>query len=363
MNLSRLESLLDSRSRFVRGLLAASSCVYCAGQWMDARRTEARLRRGVWPERLPVPVISLGNIVAGGVGKTPLVEAIARAAIARGRRPGILSRGYRAKSGQRNDEALLLERRLDAVPHIQDPNRCRGGRALLERFPDVDLILLDDGFQHRRLHRDVDLVVLDATRPFGLGHLLPRGRLREPWRALDRATGFVVTRREDVSKHKGVILDTLLRQHWSTKQLHFARTVIEGVRDLSGGDAKVPGRRVFAFAGVGNPHAFYGTVRRFDLDVVGSRSFPDHHRYRRRDWSELTEVARRSGASALICTEKDGVKLEPLLRGGPIEVPLLQLRMRFELDAGAILDDLDVRRERESARHRAPSGHNSRRDA
>jgi tetraacyldisaccharide 4'-kinase len=168
----------------------------------------AGLRRGLYDrgwlpqEHLDVPVVSVGNLSAGGTGKTPCVRWLAEACLARGRRPGIVSRGYAAPADGPNEETRMLARALPDVLAIESVDRAAGGRALVERG--ADLVLLDDGFQHRRLQRELDVVLIDATRPWGLPAprpgaapvcaLLPRGLLREPPRALARADALVVTR-------------------------------------------------------------------------------------------------------------------------------------------------------------------------
>ncbi|HZW29293.1 MAG TPA: tetraacyldisaccharide 4'-kinase, partial [Isosphaeraceae bacterium] len=142
--------------------------------------------------RLGVPVVSVGNLTVGGTGKTPMVEWLARWFRARRRRVVIVSRGYRGEQGL-NDEGLVLEENLPDVPHLQDRDRVRAGRVALQEL-EADILVLDDGFQHRRLARDLDVVLIDALEPFGLGHLLPRGLLREPVRSLRRADLVVLSR-------------------------------------------------------------------------------------------------------------------------------------------------------------------------
>src|SRR5436190_6839915 len=172
----------------------------------------ARARRTLYDRRLlpitrvPVPVVSIGNLTTGGTGKTPMCALVVRALIARGFTPGILSRGYGAAPGEANEEARLLKHLLPATPHVQGADRISGARELIRGGANV--IVLDDGFQHRRLGRDVDIVLVDATRPFGLASadgaepvraMLPRGLLREPPTSLRRADLVVVTRTEAVA--------------------------------------------------------------------------------------------------------------------------------------------------------------------
>ena len=305
-------------------------------------RFARRVLGGEGPRRLPRPVVSVGNIVVGGTGKTPLVEALARTWLRRGGRPGILSRGYRG-GPHGNDELRVLERRLPGVPHFQDPNRYRAGEALLAAHGDVDLFILDDGFQHRALHRDLDLVLIDATQPLGNGHCLPRGLLREPWQALERADALILTRAQEASPHKLVILKTFLAERFPGLPLIPVRARYDGLRDPHGVPQEVGERPWAAFAGIGNPTAFFRSLRRLGASVVATRTFPDHHGYREDDLAELRRWAHAEGAHGLICTEKDGVKLEELATFRDREPPILQLRMEYELHRENPLDLLPSR--------------------
>ncbi len=159
-----------------RGVLRLAEVPYTAAvRWRNRRYDGAHAAIA----RVGVPVLSVGNLTLGGTGKTPLVEWIARWFGERGVRVGIVSRGYGATNGQKNDEALELELSLPNVPHVQNPDRVAAARDAIERHG-CQLILLDDGFQHRRLGRDLDIVLLDASAPFGFEHVFPRGMLREP---------------------------------------------------------------------------------------------------------------------------------------------------------------------------------------
>ena len=174
----------------LRGLLRAAETPYTlAVRWRN--RQYDRGRKPV--ERVDVPVISVGNLTLGGTGKTPLVEWLARWFRQRGVRVTIISRGYGAEAGARNDEALELEQKLPDVPHVQNADRVAAAKMAIEEF-DCQLILLDDAFQHRRIHRDLNIVVVDALEPFGFGHVFPRGALREPLSGLRRADMVVLSR-------------------------------------------------------------------------------------------------------------------------------------------------------------------------
>ena len=161
--------------------------------------------------RLDRPVISIGNITTGGTGKTPAVQWIARRLITAGHRPASLLRGYTVGASTQSDEAILLERSLK-IPVIANPDRVAAGRQLIVTHPEIDVILLDDGFQHRRLYRDLNLVLIDATNPFGYGHVLPRGMLREPLAGLRRADVLIVTRSDLIEGDQLNELKSRLRQ-------------------------------------------------------------------------------------------------------------------------------------------------------
>ncbi|MBI5364060.1 MAG: tetraacyldisaccharide 4'-kinase, partial [Planctomycetes bacterium] len=222
----RVEDRLARRGGVVE-LLRAPACLFELA--VRARRT-AYDRGWLAGTKLPVPVVCVGNLTTGGTGKTPLVAWVVRELVARGFRPGILSRGYGAKPGEKNDEALLLERLCPNVAHVQDKERARGGARLVELG--CDAIGLDDGFQHRKLARDLDLVLVDATRPWGLAAdergravqaLLPRGLLREPPSSLARAHALVITRCDAVTQAELARLQLELPRHAPGRGVAHAR--------------------------------------------------------------------------------------------------------------------------------------------
>jgi tetraacyldisaccharide 4'-kinase len=284
--------------------------------------------------RVGVPVVSVGNLTAGGTGKTPCVEYVARYYRERGLRVAVLSRGYGAEGGP-NDEALVLEENLPDVPHLQGPDRLRWAHAAVEEL-ESEVLVLDDGFQHRRLARDLDLVLLDATDPWGGGRLLPRGLLREPLSSLRRAGVVVLTRCDQATPGQ---LDAIRRR---VRRLAPAAPVVEtthrpvALADCEGGELALEvlrGRTVAAFCGIGNPGAFRRTLAGLGADVCDFRTYPDHHRYGRDDVEELRTWARALGPGALVVTtQKDLVKLR-LARLA--ERPLVALRIRLGVGAGA----------------------------
>ncbi|MEE2857265.1 MAG: tetraacyldisaccharide 4'-kinase [Planctomycetota bacterium] len=311
---------------------------------IDRWRHQRRERSGEWPLKLPVPVVSIGNIAVGGTGKTPITEALARHWLQRGGRPGIVSRGYRG-GPEGNDEFAMLRRALPEVPHQQHRCRHAAGTRLLEEHPDTDLILVDDGFQHRRLHRDVDLVLLDALEPLAGGHCLPLGRLREPWRQLARADHLILTgaqRCVDVQLSQSV---GFLRQWFPGIPRSLASTRLADVRVLCGEDRTTPDPAipVLGFCGIGTPDSFRDSLVEGGWNLCAWRSLADHHRYSTRDLERLSRAAISAGAQALVCTAKDAPKIERLLASGyNCQLPILVQEMQISLDVGPILAGIDA---------------------
>ena len=202
-------------------------------------------------------------------------------------------------------------------------------------------MILDDGFQHRRLHRDSDVVLIDATRPFGGGRCLPAGWLREPVDALERADAIVITRGDQVSSGALRELRSFLAERFPHASCDVARRVVEGVRgsDGSGGEfASAGAEPVGAFCAIGNPDAFFATLPELGVEVVWTRAFRDHHAYSVDDLAAVRRAARAAGARRLLTTEKDGVKLEPLAGFSTEEPRVEQVRIRVEFPVEKILD-------------------------
>jgi tetraacyldisaccharide 4'-kinase len=286
-------------------------------------------------KKLSCPVISVGNITAGGTGKTPLVEAIARWLRDRGVKVAIVSRGYAAeKTGKGvSDEFLLLRENLPDVPHITGANRWEAGKQAIERHS-AECLVLDDGFQHLALSRDLDLVVIDTTNPFGYGYLLPRGLLREPVSGIGRADLLLLSRRELCPPQRLQGLKEVLARLNPDAQVVEMEHEITELRRFDGGEGLAPewlqGRKVYAFCGIGNPPAFELGLKRLGASLVGSCAFPDHHRYREPEIEELILAARDFGAEALVTTQKDRVKIGRYSGG----VPLLTAVVRAKLTEG-----------------------------
>jgi tetraacyldisaccharide 4'-kinase len=285
-------------------------------------------------QRVDVPVISVGNLTVGGTGKTPMVEWLARWFRERGVRVALISRGYGAEAGARNDEALELEQKLPDVPHLQNPDRVEAARTAIDEF-ETQLILLDDAFQHRRIHRDLNIVLIDALEPFGYGHLLPRGLLREPVASLNRADVIVLSRSDAVDEAARAMIRSTAMKHapqatW-LEVAHRPQSLLSSAGEELAIDS-LHGQRVAAFCGIGNPAGFRHTLGELGADVVGFREFPDHHAYQRGDIDALSSWARDLRADAIICTHKDLVKVGVEQLGA---CPLFALRIGLAVSHGA----------------------------
>ncbi|HQZ64431.1 MAG TPA: tetraacyldisaccharide 4'-kinase [Planctomycetaceae bacterium] len=264
-------------------------------------------------QRVTVPVFSLGNITTGGTGKTPLVALVCQLLQESDRRPGIVSRGYRSVDGDANDEKLVLNILCPGVPHEQNPDRVAAANSLIST-DGVDAIVMDDGFQHRRLRRDLEIVLIDATNPFGYGHLLPRGLLREPLMSLRRADVVVITRSDLVgeqvlSEIERSILNAAPKLKNRILQVVFQPTVLRAADGNKISIQSVADQPVHLMAGIGNPDAFLETTRRIPMQVTGTSWFADHHHYSQEDLSQVRANALESGAGKIITTLKDLVKL------------------------------------------------------
>jgi tetraacyldisaccharide 4'-kinase len=314
----------------LRGALRLVETFYAlAMSWRNRRYDQGRATI----HRAAVPVVSVGNITLGGTGKTPLVQWIARWYRSHQVRVAIVSRGYRAEEGGRNDEARELEQKLPDVPHLQNPDRAAAARIAVEEL-ETQLIVLDDGFQHRRLARDLDIVLLDALEPFGFEHVFPRGTLREPLVGLRRADVIILSRsdaidpsrREDIRRR---VRSLAPRSAWAEVR-HAAMELISATGRRAALDS-LSGLSVAAFCGLGNPAGFRHTIHSCGYALAGFREFPDHHCYSRADMESLAAWAERLGAAAVLCTHKDLVKigLDQLGR-----LPLWAVRAEIDFIAG-----------------------------
>jgi tetraacyldisaccharide 4'-kinase len=309
--------------------------------WAHQLRLQAYHKQWAAVRRLPCRVISIGNLTLGGTGKTPVVEVVAGLLQQEGVRVCVLSRGYggRAQSGitvvsdgerclvppeVAGDEPVLLAEHLAALPVIVGKDRYAAGMFAVERFG-VDAIVLDDGFQHVQLARDLDILLLDALRPFGNGRLFPRGELRDRPAAIARADAIVLTRWESDTA-PSLLVPQLCR---SNLPLFCSQHTPLDLRVLADGHilplASLKGQRIVAFCGIGRPHHFRLTLQRLGAEIVTFVAFPDHYPYMRSEIEQLVVVAKQRRADILVTTEKDGVRLRRL---APLVGQVWELRIR-----------------------------------
>ncbi|MGE0609117.1 MAG: tetraacyldisaccharide 4'-kinase [Pirellulales bacterium] len=289
--------------------------------------------------RADVPVVSVGNLTLGGTGKTPLVVWLARWFRDRDVRVSLISRGYGAAANRRNDEALELEHRLPDVPHLLDRDRAAAAQVAEEEL-DTQLILLDDAFQHRRMHRDLDIVLLDALDPFGAEHVFPRGLMREPPTGLHRAHIIGLSRANALNDSQRAAIRQRAKRYAPHAAWFEASHAPQGLLSSSGrGEslAALAGQRVAAFCGLGNPAGFRLTLEHLKSELVELREFPDHHPYTRDDVRGLSDWAGQLHVAAVLTTHKDLVKLELDQIG---RAPLWAVTIGMEILAGR--DELEA---------------------
>jgi tetraacyldisaccharide 4'-kinase len=321
----------SASARILRGVLGSGEPIYAAVIGTKNRRFDSGQQK---PFCVPAPVISVGNLTVGGTGKTPLVCWLAEWFGAQGAAVTLISRGYGARRGQPNDEALELAARLPDVPHLQNPDRVAAAQEALAANP-RQVLLLDDAFQHRRIARDLDIVLLDALEPFGYDHLLPRGLLREPVESLSRAHVVALSRADAVEPAKREAIYQRVRAaaphtlwieltHQPVGLVNHSgnRTPLESLR----------GQRVAAFCGIGNPDGFRHTLAACGLSVAAFRALPDHFAYPPAELAKLENwLHGLENVAALVCTRKDLVKIPRERMAG---VPLVALEISLEITAG-----------------------------
>jgi tetraacyldisaccharide 4'-kinase len=268
-----------------------------------------------------VPVVAVGNITTGGSGKTPFVAFLAGWFRERGVRVAVVSRGYRSLDGAANDEKLILDQLCPDVPHVQNPDRVAAVRVACEEHQ-AQLVILDDGFQHRRLARDLDIVLIDATNPWGYGRLLPRGLLREPLSALKRADLVVLTRADQCSDEaRAAIINRLTaeRSDPACVEVAFSPTRLRSSSGKNSAISSLAGKSAAAFCGIGNPESFRRILLECGVELRWFQQFADHHHYTAKDLVELGRHAAEANAAVVLTTHKDLVKIpQDALAGRPL---------------------------------------------
>jgi tetraacyldisaccharide 4'-kinase len=305
-------------------------------------------RRGiVRQQKLPVPVISVGNLVLGGTGKTPVVQHIARLLQQKGFRPAVVSRGYRGRAAatvnivsdyqqiflsavEAGDEPFLLAKTLPGVPVLTGRRRLFPARQAIERYQ-VDAIILDDGFQHLGLYRDIDLVLFDAGTQAGNSRVFPGGPLREPISALQRCDAFLLTGRTPQNEQRAALFAALLEKKFPHAPTFFSNFDRPRLLDPAGRCLANQGKdeRYLAFCGIANPHRFQDCLHDLDLPLAGFMSLADHQRYSPAMLERITAKAQATGAGRLVTTEKDFVKLA----GVNLPLPIYRLEVDQKVDA------------------------------
>jgi tetraacyldisaccharide 4'-kinase len=251
-----------------------------------------------------VPVISIGNITVGGTGKTPMVIWLCNYLRAKDIACAILTRGYKS-----NDEPTMLTKNCPGIAVIVNPDRLAGAQEAVKRHH-AQVMIMDDGFQHRRLHRVLDIVTIDATLPFGYNKILPAGLLREPLKSLKRANAAVLTRCDSAAKDDLAKLKQTIGQ--INPKLVIAETIHEPICARTKDKialAELSGKKVFAFCGIANPDAFLATLDRLKVSVAGIKIYDDHHNYTAADFNDILRDSEQAQAEMMLTTEKDYAKI------------------------------------------------------
>jgi len=320
----------DDEGGFFRFFLKLLSVLYGVG----VRTRLWGYRRGFLKQRvLPVFVVSIGNITSGGTGKTPAVQMLARWALGHGYRPAVLSRGYggrfkgrvlevsdgtqiKSSPEKSGDEPYLLARSLFGIPVIVSKNRYEGGVRAIEKLSS-NFLILDDGFQHLELQRDLNIVLLDASNPFGNGCLLPRGPLREPVKHLKRADCCILTHCRGTTEIQDSVRPETARLSGVPifRSDHVPVEVVFPDRGERFEAGMLEGKKVVAFAGIAHPEYFKESLENLGAEIVYFEAFGDHHRYRTQEIHALAIKKETLKAHYAVTTAKDWVKIASEARG------------------------------------------------
>ena len=309
-----LDVISGARSGACASALRGSLGLLARAYGKAVRRRNRLYDSGQGTRSVNVPIISVGNITVGGTGKTVLVEDVVRHLGSLGRRAAIVSRGYHGGSGD-NDEFRVLAENLPEVPHVTGADRYLCALAALRNHR-VDVIVLDDGFSHRALSRDLDIVAIDALCPFGYGHLLPRGLLREPPQVLGRADVVLITRSDLIGSEALLSIERRIRQLAPDADIvtayHHPHRAVDVSTDREADHLTFKGKRAYMFCAIGNPLGFELTLKKLSIDVVGKTLFIDHHRFTPPQLHTIEGDARRLRSDCLLVTQKDRAKLKQI---------------------------------------------------
>ncbi|MCX5635848.1 MAG: tetraacyldisaccharide 4'-kinase [Planctomycetota bacterium] len=299
--------------------------------------------------RVNAVVISIGNITTGGTGKTPLVIRLYKQIVQNSKYKmqncgiAILTRGYKTTKNY-VDEPQVLAKNCPDAKVIINPDRVAAAREAINKFA-AKVLIMDDGFQHRRLHRDLDIVTIDAACPFGFNRILPAGLLREPLNVLKRADAVVITRCDQIPQNELANLKEKLRQINPNMVIAKAIHSPVGVRTTDGkkiGIAELTAKNIFAFCGIGNPDAFFNTIRKIPANLIGSKIYDDHHHYCADDITDIQKQAQLSKAGLILTTEKDAMKI---ISDSKLSIPLgcLEIELKFidaEQEISGLIDSV-----------------------
>ena len=336
-------------------LLYPASAIYGFGAGLKAGLYTSGI---IKPKTLPCKVISVGNITAGGTGKTPMVINIVRRLEGKGVRTAVLTRGYKGMSegkvrvvsdglgnilppAEAGDEPVLIARSLPGVPVVMGSDRFDAGKLAWERFHPQAMVL-DDGFQHVRLKRDLNILLMDAAHPFGNGHTFPTGYLREPKSGVKRANFIIFTGSGNVHPDAEKEVKSLAVPGTSMANAGYFPVSFYNIKSREEIHAELfAAKRVFAFCGIANPGSFSLILHKLNAKITGSEEYPDHHSYSLEDVAFLQGKAAESSAEVLVTTEKDAVKLEGLSQA---ETQIYALKAGLEIYKGAELLDISLNR-------------------
>lgn len=356
----RIETVMHSQradsSGLLPGFLHGVSGVYGAVQKIRAAGYRHNLLKS---KTLPCKVIAVGNITAGGTGKTPMTIYLARELQQSGKRVAVISRGYKGAAersggivsngkkllmdaGRAGDEPFMMASRLKGIPVVVGQNRYKAGMLAIREF-DAEVIILDDAFQHLKLKRDINIVLLDHNRPFGNFSILPRGILREPLAALSRADACVLTRSPqgenqeatgNSSELKSVLPQIPVYRAYHQPYFYLIKSgdltpPADLAEFLTPGDIEeIKQSKVFAFSGIARNDDFHRTIGRAGFNAVGFREFDDHHPYGAKDLEDVGRTAKNAGATCLVTTEKDYVRLTHQM---PFSIDIIVVGIRIAL--------------------------------